>query len=188
MSIDPSNGRIAIVWADDQGAGNCGSGAATFSGTTSNQVKLLRGTWSSIGSAPVEQVTPMGSPDTVFPSVAALNGKIALTYYTRDYAIGSAAPVCHFRTNDVPTAIPPMASVNSVCMDYAAKSGLSVGGLGSQVRLSTESSNPYVQFADGWFIGRPGEPSCMYHAEGAQEDFLVVSGECLLVVEVQDGS
>ena len=26
MSIDPSNGRIAIVWTDDQGAGNCGFG------------------------------------------------------------------------------------------------------------------------------------------------------------------
>jgi uncharacterized cupin superfamily protein len=30
---------------------------------------------------------------------------------------------------------------------------------------------------------RPGEPSCMYHAEEAQEDFLVLSGECLLIVE-----
>ena len=76
-----------------------------------------------------------------------------MTYYTRDYAIGSAAPICHVRTNDVPTAIPPMASVNSVCMDYAAKSATSTGGLGSQLRLSTESSNPYVQFADGGFIG-----------------------------------
>src|SRR5204863_412700 len=32
MSIDPTTGGIAIVWADDQGAGNCGSGSATFSG------------------------------------------------------------------------------------------------------------------------------------------------------------
>jgi uncharacterized cupin superfamily protein len=30
---------------------------------------------------------------------------------------------------------------------------------------------------------RPGEPSGMYHAEDAQEDFLVLSGECLLLVE-----
>jgi uncharacterized cupin superfamily protein len=35
-------------------------------------------------------------------------------------------------------------------------------------------------------ILRPGEPSCMYHAEDAQEDFLVLSGECLLVVEGQE--
>jgi len=32
-------------------------------------------------------------------------------------------------------------------------------------------------------ILRPGEPNCMYHAEDAQEDFLVLSGECLLIVE-----
>ena len=33
---------------------------------------------------------------------------------------------------------------------------------------------------------RPGEPNCMYHAEDAQEDFLVLSGECLLIVEGQE--
>ena len=33
---------------------------------------------------------------------------------------------------------------------------------------------------------RPGEPSCMYHAEDAQEDFLVLAGECLLIVEGQE--
>ena len=35
-------------------------------------------------------------------------------------------------------------------------------------------------------ILRPGEPNCMYHAEDAQEDFLVLSGECLLIVEGQE--
>ena len=29
----------------------------------------------------------------------------------------------------------------------------------------------------------PGQPSCMYHGEDAQEDFLVLSGECLLLIE-----
>jgi uncharacterized cupin superfamily protein len=33
---------------------------------------------------------------------------------------------------------------------------------------------------------RPGEPSTMYHAEGAQEDFLLLAGECLLIVEGQE--
>ena len=32
----------------------------------------------------------------------------------------------------------------------------------------------------------PGQPSCMYHGEGAQEGFLVVSGECVLIVEGQE--
>jgi uncharacterized cupin superfamily protein len=29
----------------------------------------------------------------------------------------------------------------------------------------------------------PGQPNCMYHAENGQEDFLVLAGECLLLVE-----
>jgi uncharacterized cupin superfamily protein len=35
-------------------------------------------------------------------------------------------------------------------------------------------------------ILRPGEPNCMYHAEEAQEDFLVLSGECLVIVEGEE--
>jgi uncharacterized cupin superfamily protein len=32
----------------------------------------------------------------------------------------------------------------------------------------------------------PGRPSGLYHAESAQEDFLVLAGECLLIVEGQE--
>lgn len=32
----------------------------------------------------------------------------------------------------------------------------------------------------------PGKPSGMYHAESGQEDFLVLTGECLLLVEEQE--
>jgi uncharacterized cupin superfamily protein len=32
----------------------------------------------------------------------------------------------------------------------------------------------------------PGEPNCYYHSEEAQEGFLVLSGECTLVVEEQE--
>jgi uncharacterized cupin superfamily protein len=35
-------------------------------------------------------------------------------------------------------------------------------------------------------ILRPGEPSCMYHAEDAQEGFLVLSGRCVLVIEGEE--
>jgi uncharacterized cupin superfamily protein len=31
-----------------------------------------------------------------------------------------------------------------------------------------------------------GQPNCMYHAEDEQEDFLVLAGECLLIVEGQE--
>jgi uncharacterized cupin superfamily protein len=32
----------------------------------------------------------------------------------------------------------------------------------------------------------PGQPLCMYHRENAQEDFLVLFGECLLLVEGEE--
>ncbi len=32
----------------------------------------------------------------------------------------------------------------------------------------------------------PGQPNAMYHAEDAQEDFLVLSGECVLVIEGEE--
>ncbi len=32
----------------------------------------------------------------------------------------------------------------------------------------------------------PGQPACHYHAENEQEDFLVLSGECLLLIEGQE--
>jgi uncharacterized cupin superfamily protein len=33
---------------------------------------------------------------------------------------------------------------------------------------------------------QPGQPSCYYHAESDQEDFLVLSGECLLLIEGEE--
>ena len=33
---------------------------------------------------------------------------------------------------------------------------------------------------------QPGQPACMYHAEDEQENFLVLSGECLLLVEGEE--
>jgi uncharacterized cupin superfamily protein len=32
----------------------------------------------------------------------------------------------------------------------------------------------------------PGEPNCLYHAESVQEAFLVLAGECLLVIEEEE--
>ena len=32
----------------------------------------------------------------------------------------------------------------------------------------------------------PGQPSCMYHGEDKQEDFLILRGECLLLIEGEE--
>jgi hypothetical protein len=150
MSVDPATGDIAIAWTDDQGAGNCGTGGFSFSGTTSNQVRLLQGPWSTIGGATPSTVTST-EPDKVFPSVASFGGTSVVSYYTRDYGLGSVAQICNVRTNDDPAGITPQPSSRSVCMDYASKSSLD--SFLSQLRLSTESSNPFIQFANGSFIG-----------------------------------
>jgi uncharacterized cupin superfamily protein len=34
----------------------------------------------------------------------------------------------------------------------------------------------------------PGQPNCLYHREAQQEDFLVLAGECLLIVEGEERS
>jgi len=33
---------------------------------------------------------------------------------------------------------------------------------------------------------QPGQPACIYHREDEQEDFLVLSGECLLLIEGEE--
>ena len=40
----------------------------------------------------------------------------------------------------------------------------------------------------GYTVGvlQPGQPSGLYHRESTQEDFLVLSGECLLLVEGEE--
>jgi uncharacterized cupin superfamily protein len=48
---------------------------------------------------------------------------------------------------------------------------------------------PVHKFADVGFtlqVVQPGQPSGMYHAESNQEDFLVLSGECLLLLEGEE--
>jgi uncharacterized cupin superfamily protein len=58
------------------------------------------------------------------------------------------------------------------------------GDLGSSVSFEGE-----VRFSDygiNIHVLQPGEPNCMYHGEAGQEDFLVLSGECILLVEGEE--
>jgi hypothetical protein len=149
LSVDPITGRIAVVWADNEGAGNCGTGHASFSGTTSAQVKLVSGAWGGLSTP--SRVTG-GSGDKVFPSVAIHAGKVAVGYYTRDYAATHNPAVCNVAINN--SGAPGDQSVtvpNSVCLDYAAR--VSTDGFAGETRLTSEGSNPYEMFADGSFIG-----------------------------------
>ena len=45
---------------------------------------------------------------------------------------------------------------------------------------------PFGQVGYTLAVLRPGQPSALYHREADQEDFLVLAGECLLLVEEQE--
>ena len=78
----------------------------------------------------------------------------------------------------------------------AVTEGWFVLNLGDATRMAHDYFGSGIRLADGPAqfeeIGvnvdvlQPGEPSCYYHRENVQEGFLVLSGECLLIVEGQE--
>lgn len=58
------------------------------------------------------------------------------------------------------------------------------GDFGAYTRFEGDSRFPQVGFNIG--VLEPGQAACYYHGEAEQEDFLVVSGECLLLVEGEE--
>jgi uncharacterized cupin superfamily protein len=44
----------------------------------------------------------------------------------------------------------------------------------------------FEQYGIGVHVLQPGQPNGLYHSENVQEDFLVLSGECLLLVEEEE--
>jgi uncharacterized cupin superfamily protein len=56
-------------------------------------------------------------------------------------------------------------------------------------RVATGSGHEPVMFEQAGYslaVLEPGKPSGMYHAEAGQEDFLVLAGECIAIVEEQE--
>ena len=58
------------------------------------------------------------------------------------------------------------------------------GDFGAYTRFEGETR--FEQLGINIGVLAPGQPACMYHRENAQEDFLVLSGECLLLVEGEE--
>lgn len=46
--------------------------------------------------------------------------------------------------------------------------------------------SPFPDLGINVHVLQPGQSSSLYHREGAQEDFLVLAGECLLLVEEEE--
>ena len=74
--------------------------------------------------------------------------------------------------------------------------GWFVLNLGDAAAHANERAGTYVPFESDehrWpefganvHIVQPGQPNCFYHQESGQEAFLVLSGECTLIVEEQE--
>lgn len=55
---------------------------------------------------------------------------------------------------------------------------------GMSVKLEGDQSFP--QYGVNLAVMEPGQPNCHYHGEEDQEDFLVLSGECRLIIEGEE--
>jgi uncharacterized cupin superfamily protein len=58
------------------------------------------------------------------------------------------------------------------------------GDYGAYTRFEGDVRFPQLGFNIG--VLQPGQPACMYHREEDQEDFLVLTGECVLLVEGEE--
>jgi uncharacterized cupin superfamily protein len=58
------------------------------------------------------------------------------------------------------------------------------GHFGAYTRFEGEARFPQLGFNIG--VLSPGQPACWYHGENEQEDFLVLSGECVLLIEGEE--
>ena len=58
------------------------------------------------------------------------------------------------------------------------------GDFGAYTRFEGDARFPQIGINIG--VLAPGQPACFYHGEDEQEDFLVLSGECLLLIEGQE--
>ena len=58
------------------------------------------------------------------------------------------------------------------------------GDFGAYTRFEGDARFSSLGFNIG--VLAPGQPSCMYHGEDEQEDFLVLAGECLLLIEGEE--
>ena len=60
------------------------------------------------------------------------------------------------------------------------------GAFGSGCVFESRESAPFSQLGLNISVVQPGQPLCLYHEEDAQEDFLVLAGECVLLVNAAE--
>jgi uncharacterized cupin superfamily protein len=60
------------------------------------------------------------------------------------------------------------------------------GHFGAYTRFEGEDEAKFTEVGINIGVLGPGQAACHYHGEDAQEDFLVLSGECLLLIEGEE--
>jgi uncharacterized cupin superfamily protein len=60
------------------------------------------------------------------------------------------------------------------------------GTFGAYTRFEGPGEAKFQELGINIGVLAPGQAACMYHREDAQEDFLVLSGECLLLIEGEE--
>jgi hypothetical protein len=125
LTVDRFTGRLWVTWADDRNG--------TYNGSTSvrtNGDAFLSGSANGRDWSPA--VTLGTAQDEVYPAVAALAGRVAVTYYTRHY------------------------DPAGIKLDYAYQTGFGrFVGHDRIRRITTESSDPSIQFvAAGLVTGK----------------------------------
>ena len=75
--------------------------------------------------------------------------------------------------------------VNVRDAEWLTSEGGDLPSTGSECAFETDE-HPFEQLGVRLHVLPPGEPNGFYHHESAQEDFLVLSGECTLLVEGEE--
>ena len=78
-----------------------------------------------------------------------------------------------------------VASEGWFVVNLADAAGARTPDLGAYMPLDTRD-NQFPQFGINVHVLEPGEPNGMYHREDAQEGFMVLHGECLLIVSDEE--
>ena len=69
-------------------------------------------------------------------------------------------------------------------VNVAEAGGIRYEAFGDRTRFEGESRFP--EFGINVRVVQPGQPACLYHRESCQEAFLVLSGECIAIVEDEE--
>jgi uncharacterized cupin superfamily protein len=70
-------------------------------------------------------------------------------------------------------------------VNVAEAAGMQTNRFGRACRFEVAAAR-FPEFGVNVRVLAPGQPNCLYHRESAQEAFLVLSGECVAIVEEQE--